>query len=376
MYLSTVGNFANPSNYSEKRGAHTQTIKKFIMSDVEEAFEAILEGVPYDEIDGKKFDENTIPFALESETIPGQTFSIQQGLTEGSTKYPRDTKLHLDKTEFAMSAISTHNQGYLDNRQVLQIMDALHGEQKRSSELIETIRIEHKRLVSLRRAVILLTAFVILLAVANIGTSFVAVELVKDMQVNKLSHDLVSLDGERVATTPKQMELEIGGVTNISDERRRHLADLEEVACANTPAGHECVLRGMMNFEKMIFLHKKFCPLWPNLPNTCLGDGVSQLLLNCNGVRISIQGGVDFPQYCPEVGDYGWSFWVFPSLNEDYTVQERLWNRTVFPPKSCVLQYQMAAYCLTDNSECAVFATYDLNACPDMHPRICGRADD
>lgn len=254
-------------------------------------------------------------------------------------------------------------------------MDSLLKEQRQSAELIEEIRKEHKKAISLRRGLIGMGVFAVLLAVANIGTSFVAVKLVKDMEVTD-TNDLASLDGQRLGTTSKDVEFVLGDVPNPTDSSRRHLTDLEAVACANTPNGHECVLKGTMNFMKSIEVYRQFCPSWPNDENTCGGDGgVAQLILNCNGVRIKIKGGIDLPPNGPEVGDFDWSFWVFPSLDGDYTVEEKLWNRTETGSRTCLLEYQLAAYCLTDNSECALFATYPLDACPDMHPQICGARD-
>lgn len=340
------------------------------MSDVEQAFEATLESVSSE----RKTDEFGFLSTTPERAISAERPSLaQRSLTEVSKKYDRDGKGYLDETERAVRQMDTQNKGYLEVGQVLRLMDALQDEQKRSNELIDAIRSEHKRAVSLKRIVVVLTCFVVLLAVANIGTSFVAARLVKDVTVNEESHDLVSLDGSRLGTTNKQIELTFDSVEDLTDSRRRHLvSDIEGVACANTPDGYKCILKGVLNWEKSINLYQRFCPLWPNGENTCQGDGVSEIHLNCKGVRTTILGGSHLPPDGPIVGDFGWSFWVFPSEYGWYTVRERLWDRSTQPATFCDLEYELSCYCPTDNTACAVFATYDTTKCPGYEPKICG----
>ena len=71
-------------------------------------------------------------------------------------------------------------------------MDGLLTEQKINTELMQTIRAEYKKNTSLRRGLIGVGCFALLLAVANIGTSFVAVKLVKDMEVSQTNNDLTN----------------------------------------------------------------------------------------------------------------------------------------------------------------------------------------
>ena len=302
---------------------------------------------------------------------PDKPAIVKRELTAVSKKYDRDGKGYLNEKEQALRNMDHDNKGYLDFDQMLQLMDSLQEEQKRSSELIDSIRVEHKRAVSFKRGVIALTGFVVLLALANIGTSFVAVKLVKDMKVGD-NNDLVNMSGERVGTSSKITEFKFD--SGNQDTRRRHLANMQAVACANTAAGYSCELKGVMNFQKSIAVYKQFCPDWPNALNTCEGDGVETLKLNCNGVRTTVFGGDSLPPQGPEVGDFGWQYWVFPSYTGTYRVQERVYpaNATRTFQNSCLLEYELSSYCPTDNSECAAFATYDLQACPDMYPEICG----
>jgi len=271
-------------------------------------------------------------------------------------------------------------------------MDSLLREQKQSEELLDAIRKEHKKSIGLKRGLIAMGCFAVLLAVANIGTSFVAVKLIKDMEVSN-SNDLVSLTGQRVATTSKQVEFKYNSApADASNTRRRRLADdAEKLLCGNSTEGYECVLTGYVDFETSIDMYQEFCSDWPNAENTCQGDGVDAVLLNCNGVRTTVLGGMYLPPHGPETDDFGEPFWVFPSLTGSYTVREVLrttpiptnvwgtnntWGTSVtrsVNPVYCTLEYELALYCPIDNSECAAIATWDLNACPDSNgPLICG----
>jgi len=349
-------------------------MKVFEDPDIEATLE---EGVrSFDSTDTSNNDEFGFPTTPPPPTNMGEKARprvVQRGLTEVSKKYDQGGKGYLTEAERALRQIDRENKGYLDLSQVLAIMDSLQEEQKRSSELIDTIRSEHKKAVSMKRAVIILTLFVVMLCIANIGTSFVAARLVKDTKVDQGAYDLVSLDGTRLGTTSKQPEFSLGSVADTPDARRRHLQSMQQVACGNTPAGYGCSLTGVITFENSISLYQQFCPGWPNDANICSGDGVDAVLLNCNGVRSKILGGIDLPADGPSVGDFGWTFWVFPSQYGDYTVQERVYpvNATNWNP-GCLLEYKMSLYCPTDGSECAVFASYNTTVCPEMSPLICG----
>ena len=242
-------------------------------------------------------------------------------------------------------------------------MDGLLTEQKINTELMQTIRAEYKKNTSLRRGLIGVGCFALLLAVANIGTSFVAVKLVKDMEVNQSNNDLTNLDGQRVATTSKLVEVTFDPVSD-SPERRRRLQGMQNVACAASENGANCRLKGVMTYRKNMQIYKQFCPGWPNADNKCLGDGVERLNINCNGVRATIKGGMYLPPDGPGVYD-GW--YMFPSVTGNYIVEELVYppnNRS--PSAACLLKYQLNVVCPTDNTDCGWFADFNMNDCPDM----------
>jgi len=255
-------------------------------------------------------------------------------------------------------------------------------EQKKSSELIDSIRAEHKKNISLKRGLIAMACFAVLLAVANIGTSFVAVSLVKDTKVGN-TNDLMTMDGQRVSTTTKVTEFSFDAPASSAtdqERRRRHLAAMQQVACSGIGANSSCNLIGLFNFQKSKRIYQELCDDWvPNwTPNytgsTCTGGGAENVMLNCNGVRTTIKGGNYLPAKGPSIVDDGvWPYWAFPSADDFYTTEERVYPEGVphTYANSCLLTYDLSVICPTDNSECAAFGIYDLTECPDMDPLIC-----
>jgi hypothetical protein len=242
-------------------------------------------------------------------------------------------------------------------------MDGLLAEQKINTELMHTIRAEYKKNTSLRRGLIGVGCFAVLLAVANIGTSFVAIKLVKDMEVNQGNNDLTNLDGQRVGTTSKQVEFTFDEVAD-TPERRRRLQSMQNVACGASANGANCRLKGVMTYQKNVQIYKQFCPGWPNADNKCRGDGVERMNINCNGVRATIMGGMYLPPNGPSEYD-GWK--MFPSVNGDYMAEELVYppnNRS--PSAACLLKYQLNVVCPEGGIECGWFTNFNMNDCPDM----------
>lgn len=262
-------------------------------------------------------------------------------------------------------------------------MDNLLTEQKKSSELIDSIRAEHKKNMSLKRGLIGMGCFAVLLAIANIGTSFVAVRLVKDMKVGD-TNDLTTMDGQRVGTTSKLPVFTYDEPANTDlESRRRHLAAMEQAACWNIGFNNKrCDLLGVLNFQKSMEIYQELCNAWqpnytPNFAGSrCVGGGASNVLLDCNGVRSEIKGGFrHVPAEGPSIVDDGvWPYWSFPSKFGTYTVEEPVWfaNETLRTSQNdCLLTYDLSVVCPTDGTECGYFATYDETICPDRYPQVC-----
>jgi len=116
------------------------------------------------------------------------------GLSVVSQQYDRGNKGYLDPTESMLRQMDEENRGYLDVHKVYELMVTLQSEQKKA--------------MNLKRIVVVLAVFSLLLALSNIGTSFAAAMLAKDLSVSQdgdgSSNDLkVRLTGVRAGTTPK-----------------------------------------------------------------------------------------------------------------------------------------------------------------------------
>lgn len=254
---------------------------------------------------------------------------------------------------------------------VLQIVSSLQEEQKRSTELMDTIRREHKKAVSLRRLVAGLTVFVVLLAVANIGTSFVAARLAQDIRVGIVSHDLTTIAGERVGTTAKETEIRMDPVDAASNSvRHRHLQSATNMVCGTDS---NCSLQGMLKLPDAIELYRAMCPEWPNQENVCRGEGVPHVNLNCNGVRSTIYGGRWLPPFGPALDSVSWQWMMFPNDQYSYFATETTYDDAAGRFQDpCVLNYHLTMACETNMNDCAVFASFDMEQCPGRSPSICG----
>lgn len=287
-----------------------------------------------------------------------------------SKRYDRNGKGYLDETEIVLRQLDSKNQGYFEPEQVYDIMSSLQAEQVKSNELIESVRSEHQRTMTLKRAVFALTFFVVVLAISNIGTSFVAARLVQDMRV-ATNGDLVAMNGQRLGTTSKFVEFTMNPTTNGDQTdtrfRSRHLQDVQLFVCGNeTETGYTCTLQGIITFTEAAALYKEFCPNWPNMDNTCQGDGVSELILNCNGVRSKVFGGLKMPPRGPALDTLHYAYMVVPSEERGFEAQQAMYDPNATAPMvPCMQDFEMGLYCETSGIDCYVFATYDLDgACP------------
>lgn len=143
------------------------------------------------------------------------------GLSVVSQQYDRTQKGYLDSTELHMRTMDTENAGHLDINKVYEIMKELRAEQKNS--------------MTLRKIIYALSGFAVLLALANIGTSFVAATLAKESHVDSTTHDLVDKNtGDRVGTTDKIDVVQLFERPPYFDpeddnDQRRHLRRLHNI---------------------------------------------------------------------------------------------------------------------------------------------------
>ena len=280
--------------------------------------------------------------------------AMYRGLTPCSMAYDRDGKGFLDPTELALRQLDTKNVGYLDNGKVYEIMRALQDEQKRSSELIESVRRAHNKAMGFKKMVIALSMFAALLAVSNVGTSFAAARLARDTEVNALN-DLVNMEGERIATTPKIVEVEM---TAAKDARRqRHLQVAQTAVCGSFNSSEiSCEFQGEVNLSEVTAMHKQFCPNYPTDGATsCISGGVDQVLLRCNDVDTLISA----VRTIPTVSD---DFVIFPERGRSYGGMQEIpqfgfgLSMGGFP---CSQPFAIGFYCPPDDSEtCYAFANF------------------
>ena len=241
-------------------------------------------------------------------------------MTPVSQVYDRNGKGYLDSTELMLRKMDSKNLGYIDLEKVFGIMETLQEEQKKSGLLIESLHKEQRRAVSLRKGLIAICGFAVLLALSNIGTSFAAARLAKDTVVYRNSNDLINLaTGERIATTNKLVEIKINPIPHLDSipaQRRRHLQEATEIACGTqtvpeTADGVVCELAGEMEYADALHLYQQFCPNFPfaeGEEQTCIGGSIPGALISCGDHRTYIKGLEHLPDGHPEDIGQGVSF--------------------------------------------------------------------
>lgn len=121
-------------------------------------------------------------------------------LSEVSKQFDRDGKGYLDETELALRRMDSQNLGYLTVHKVYSIMQSLQTEQKKSAQLLRALDRQQKESLFLKKGILGLCVFAVLLALSNIGTSFAAAKLAKEVVVSTETGDL-----NNIATVSKSM---------------------------------------------------------------------------------------------------------------------------------------------------------------------------
>jgi hypothetical protein len=185
-----------------------------------------------------------VPPAVSEPVVPRRC-----ALSQASAKFDRNGKGYLDDTERALRNMDSQNKGFLDVDKVYHIMDSLQKEQKRNSDLTRALLDEQKKALNMKKGIIALSVFAVLLALANVGTSFAAATLAKDTYVNH--SDLVTVNGDRVGVTSKLVTVTAQPLTE--DSRRR----LQDFDCSTvSPAGAECAVAAEFSFDEAMKLYQ------------------------------------------------------------------------------------------------------------------------
>ena len=337
---------------------------------------------------------------------------VRRGLTEVSAMFDRNGKGYLDDTERALRRMDSQDRGYLGIDKVCVIFESLQAEQERSSQLLEALRTESKKSLNLKMGVIALTVFSVLLALANVGTSFAVSKLVKDTQVNNANGDLmVKGSSMRVATTDRLLIFEM---ESLDEGRRRRLQSNAGLIC-------ETMVDTITNEDGTVTYTEKECSLQGVIKKSVADDLQTQLaaidsvVLTCNNKKSKILGTTALPDGNP--GDvvmgsipFEVTYKVYPDatdMNAKYDAMQKVYvpgvpeqryvpeipaNAAAGQPYVpaipyqaarmayyCEANYDLAMYCPTElingkEQECLVMSAFmPTEACP-TRPVVCGVA--
>lgn len=229
---------------------------------------------------------------VESDQGGPTSDTAERSMSAVSKRYDHNNKGYLDDTEKALRRMDTQNLGTLSVDKVYTIMESLQTEQKRSAQLMEDIREEHQKAIGLKKGIVALACFTVLLALSNIGTSFAAARLAKDTKVE--NNILVSRDGTMLATGNKVNEVIMEPLDPSTDGRRLRQLRLSSSICDEDMNGNvTCSVQGKLTKKAASNLYWEFCPNFP-LTSTCTGQASQLVLLNCNDVKTTVRPGTTY----------------------------------------------------------------------------------
>lgn len=301
-------------------------------------------------------------------------------LSEVSKHFDRNNKGFLDDTETALRRMDTQNLGYLSVHKVYSIMETLQKEQKHSAGLLKVLQHQQRKMINLKKGIIGLCIFAVILAVSNIGTSFAAVKLAKEVEVSSSTSDLTNTNGIRVGTTSKIINVSIQAVTPESS-RRLAARGFVASACANTfNITADCHVAGELSYNDMVALHQSFCQDWMPGVAGCLGGGVDKVRLTCNG-RTSTLFDMGLDEISPQIDPNYFNWTVFPAPRRSYAGEQFVNQGNQQGRRPCKQEFSVGMYCdtLDDNVKCLVLAAMDPDtvSCmpPDRFVKLCGSND-
>ena len=317
--------------------------------------------------------------------------ALKPPLSEVSKYFDRDGKGYLDPLEKQLRQMDSQNLGHVPVNKVYTIMSSLQNEQKQSASLLRTLEQQQRQMINMKKSIIGLCAFAVVLAVTNIGTSFAAARLAREIKVSSDTGDLSDKStGNRVGVTSKVVNFKMMPPTDA--DRRRHLTTLSEISFCRDPEADEmggfaanatnataqtCEVVGTFSYTDMVLLHQQFCNGWPGLPG-CSGGGVDTVRLECNG-RISYIDDSYLDEHEPEVDPYN-NLTVFPAIGKGYHGTYHAYPQNVdsYTGPPCLQDFTVGMYCdaLDPEVPCFVFAALapGTTACFGQYMRLCGNA--
>jgi hypothetical protein len=311
----------------------------------------------------------------------------QRSLTSASAMFDRDGKGYLDPTERALRSLDTDNQGRLDMDKICYIMESLQQEQSKSSSLIGMIRKEQQKTMNLKKVIIALAVFSVLLALSNVGTSFAAAKLAQDTSIQSQTNDLLAQDsGLRVGTTSKYVSVsmepvdadtrrKLSAIDDTSSSHRRTLEErmLQDICTTATSDGSTtttCEVVGTISYADAIQIYWSFCPNWPQQP-VCRGGGVDKLQLVCKGAVTTLFGGNYLPNTPPTDWDDMMAFTIFPTQYQGYYGEKVFATHSGLGAPRCTQPLDIAMYCPKTGEACFVFGSWPEDKC-NQPIQFCG----
>lgn len=290
-------------------------------------------------------------------------------LSDASRLFDRQGKGYLDSTERALRQLDTDNDGLLTIHNVYDIMKSLQDSQKLSNDLMESLRVEQKKAVTLKKAVLVLVCLAMFLSLANIATSFAAARLAKDTDVSSTGDLVLKGTESRVGTTDKIVDLSIQPLTE--ETRRRLQAKGGFDWCAPQVSANKkyCRAQGLLDFGLARDMYRQFCPSLKGIGGKCpnLKGGVRELSISCNGIASTIYGGNKLPMQGPtKFPDK--TVW-FPTVSASTTSAPTTYSGVVqvFDPvtTTCAQKFSAAIICDQDTpkAECIYFANMQAPYC-------------
>lgn len=329
------------------------------------------------------FDVEHVPSITPANARP----SLNTPMSETSKHYDRNGKGFLDDTEKALRKLDSENLGYLTVDKVYAVMDTLQKEQNNSRELLNVLQKQQRQMIGLKKGILGLCVFAVLLAISNIGTSFAAARLAREVEVSSSTGDLENIaTGERVGVTSKIVDFEMHP---ISAERRRQLSTTSVCARArssngrgntsqgNTEFDYDCEVVGTLSNNDMVLFHQQFCNGWAPGKKGCLGGGVEKVRLTCNG-HISIFNDEGLDENSPEQDPGYFDFVAYPAIARTYSAVHHVYPAGVdrYPGPPCKQDFVAGMYCnpYDDSEGCLVIAMMPAGTdkCFGRFVELCG----
>jgi hypothetical protein len=258
--------------------------------------------------------------------IPSELYQLEQLATRfelptNSLLKNQGGTMCLDSTEEVLQSLGFQNLDFPAKEEINHTMCILQENRHKLAPHLGSLDQENSNFASLKRCVMTLTVFTLLLTLSNFCISMVATQVSNDLtgssgRWGSVSHDNGNV---RASTTPKHIVVHMNPIEK--ETSTRHLKEVEEAAChqetytadyAGTDwetAGSNgttvfCEAVGSVDYDDATRLYQAFCPQYPDITDAsaCANIGLSEVVLQCGASLTRILGGA----YFPIAGTPGW----------------------------------------------------------------------